>query len=675
MDPVFRRRLVWLVPALFSLGCSLSSVGTHVFWQDSGFYLTAVHEMSVLYPHGFVAYQLLCKLWTLVFSFLDFTLAVHLFSSACAALAAAILALAARDFLRTREGAASDVAGMLTGCLSACGYTFWMAGIYAKGYALLYLVLALLQWALVRAGSDPKPADVLRVALLWGTAWAVHPSAALGAIALGWFFWRAARMLGWKAVAPRLAAGAAAAFGPALLLPLLAMRDRETSMGDPRGAAEIAEYLVGSRFTAIPGVFGFDSGRLLHLIRFLWEEYLGIGLALVGLGMFLLARTHRRLLLAGAAWTVPITLVALLFKIEGQSDHWYVAAFLPLALATAAGLQALAERGGPVLVGAAAVAAVAWAAIANGNDLGQRSYDLAETYARIHLQNLEPRAILITQTDDIVATCWYLQRIRGERQDVLVVNASHLGSGSWYEDRLRRHHPELRFPQDGPGQESADRIAAFATANARGERPLYTVSSIPADHLPAGYVLSPRGPVLKLVPSAEDRLDPAWWQFPLEAEQVPPLFRRARGLAATLAEGVLSVEHEPYERRLLKALLKARHLLADWHFRRGGTEIAARLYESILALDPDFHRNERMIHSLGLCYLALGRDDKAEIVLQKSAEIAVNPWTKASSWLGLGDLRRRRGDPVRARACYQEAARVSGLTSEQRREVDRRLNE
>lgn len=661
-----RRFWVPLAPALLSLALCLSTVGSHVFWQDSGFYLTAVHEMSVLYPHGFVVYQLLCKLWTQLFFFIDFTLAVHLFSAACAAGAAAVLALAARDFVR------SEIVGLLTGSLAASGYTFWMSGIYAKGYSLLYLVLALLLWTVVRAGSAPRPGHVLLAALLSGLAWAVHPSAALGAIALAWFFGRAFRTLGWKAVLPRMAAGAAVALIPAVVLPFLAMRDRETSMGHPTGAAEVVQYLLGSRFTGVPGAFGFDAGRLLHLATYLWEEHLAIGLAVIGLGLFVLARTRRPLLLAGAAWTVPFAAVALLFKMEGQSDHWYVAAGLPMTLATAAGLESLVARGGRMLAGGAAAAAILWAAVANGPDLTQRSYVLAETYANLHLQNLEPRSILIVQTDDILATCWYVQFVKGQRQDVLVVNAAHLGL-PWYDAGLLRRHPELRPSGDAASASLDDRIGAFLGANARGDRPLYTLYALPTDRLPAGLVLSPRGPVLKLVPPAEDRLDSAWWQFPIEAEQVPALYRRRRGLSAAYANNVFTVEHEAYERRLLKAILKARIFLADWHFRRGGAEAAARLYESILPLDPDSHRNERMIHSLGLAYLSLGRDDKAEVALRTCAEIALNPWTKASSLLGLGDVARKHGNAEKARGYYQDAARIPGLTPEQRREVDRRL--
>jgi len=40
----------WMVPGLpfaLSLLLSLSTVGNHIHWQDSGFYLSAVREMGV----------------------------------------------------------------------------------------------------------------------------------------------------------------------------------------------------------------------------------------------------------------------------------------------------------------------------------------------------------------------------------------------------------------------------------------------------------------------------------------------------------------------------------------------------------------------------------------------------------------------------------------------------
>jgi len=56
----FRSWAVPLLPFVFSLVLSVSTAGSTVFWQDSGFFLTAVHEGSVLYPHGFVLYLALC---------------------------------------------------------------------------------------------------------------------------------------------------------------------------------------------------------------------------------------------------------------------------------------------------------------------------------------------------------------------------------------------------------------------------------------------------------------------------------------------------------------------------------------------------------------------------------------------------------------------------------------
>jgi len=90
----------WIVPGLpfaFSFSLSLATAGSHASWQDSGLYLTAVKELGVLYPPGFGLYLLLCRLWTLVFGFVEFTLAVHLFSSLCAALALPGLDDAFRD--------------------------------------------------------------------------------------------------------------------------------------------------------------------------------------------------------------------------------------------------------------------------------------------------------------------------------------------------------------------------------------------------------------------------------------------------------------------------------------------------------------------------------------------------------------------------------------------------
>src|SRR5215213_5741440 len=88
-------------------------------------FLAAVKDLGVLYPPGFVLYLVLCKTWTLLLGFLDFTLAVHLFSSVCAAGAAAAIAVAARELLRSEgplfrlDVGPNDLAALAAGCLAA----------------------------------------------------------------------------------------------------------------------------------------------------------------------------------------------------------------------------------------------------------------------------------------------------------------------------------------------------------------------------------------------------------------------------------------------------------------------------------------------------------------------------------------------------------------------------
>src|SRR2546430_5829989 len=133
-----RRFLVPGVPFVLSLALSSFTVGAHVGWQDSGFYLAAVKELGVLYPPGFALYLVLCKVWTLLLGFLDFTLAVHLFSSFCAAGAATAIAVASRDLLRTqsplfRVGAADgELPAIVAGCLPARGLPLWAAAPLAQ---------------------------------------------------------------------------------------------------------------------------------------------------------------------------------------------------------------------------------------------------------------------------------------------------------------------------------------------------------------------------------------------------------------------------------------------------------------------------------------------------------------------------------------------------------------
>lgn len=673
-----RKALVPGLPFALSLLLSLSTIGSHIYWQDSGLFLTAVHDMGVLYPHGFVVYQLLCKLWTSLLFFVDFVLAVHLFSAVCAASASAVLALAARDFLK---GPSREVPSVLAGMIAAAGYTFWFAGLYAKVYALYYLVLALLLWTVVRTAGAPSKRGAALVAALAGLAWTVHPAVALGGLGLAAYFVHASKTIGVRSAAVCLLPGPAMMLLPALAIPLLSARDVEHSMGLPRTAGEVLHYLLGSRFVGSQGVFGLESSRVTAFLRFVWEEYPGVGLLLLGFGVWTLIRTRRELVIPGLLWVVPYVLVTLLFKIEGQSDHWYVAAGLPLVLAIAVGVEALGSvgRNPRALQLAAGILAVGWSTVANIRDLQLRNEVLPEQFGRLFLARLDPNAILFAQLDDVVATTWALQSVRRERPDVTVVSSLQLGAEElWYDRLLQRRHPELRLPRQlpvGRALEADVLVSAYLRENAGGPRPLYLTTPTSPELLPAGYGLVPQGVVWKLVRTDADRVDTSFWQFPVEPEALPARFGRPRGLAVTPAPGGgYDCEYEPYEKRMQWVLIKARIGLADWGFRHGQYETAARLYESVLPLDVRVRRIETVLQFLALSDVALGRPERAESAFRETLAVATRPWVKASALLGLGDLARGRGDAVRALESYNAAAQVEGLTPEQQAIIRQRLS-
>ncbi|RPH40490.1 MAG: DUF2723 domain-containing protein, partial [Planctomycetota bacterium] len=486
----------WSVPGIpfaVSLCLSLATVGSHPFWQDSGIYLTAVKELGVLYPPGFVLYEVLCFLWTKVFFFIDFTVAVHLFSSVCAALAAATTATATRDLLRSRgkifqvtpadPGPAADGPAILAGVLLAGGFTFWSTAIYAKGYTFYYLVLALLLRWMIRADESGRRRDFLITAGLIGLSWQAHPSATLIGAAFVLFTAVHARSMGGKGIALGTAVAAACALGPSLLLhPILLARDPWLVFGRPEGISGYVRYFLGMRFVGSHGTFGVDGTRVLSFFRYLWEDSLGVGLLFMVVGMLRIGHQNRRLVIGILAWLVPYAVITILFKIEGQHDCWFVAARLPLSLAVGVGawhLAAhLAPRGGAMLA-AAGLVATAWAGVANYRDVTQRDYRLAEHYGRIIIGSVDPNAIVILSGDDSNALASYLHRVRGERPDVVLVIGSFLQSG-WYDQDLVRRNPGLVLPDYGglrakfPAVETKPlAAAAFINANA-GVRPIFS---------------------------------------------------------------------------------------------------------------------------------------------------------------------------------------------------------
>ncbi|HEX7899194.1 MAG TPA: hypothetical protein VF950_15620 [Planctomycetota bacterium] len=660
-------------PALLSLALSILTVGTGPQWQDSTIYLTAVYEYGVLYPPGFTLYLTLCKAWTLATAPLfGFTLSVHLFSSLCVAAAAGALALAA--WAVSRHVAASAAVG----CLAASGYTWWYAGIYAKGYALYALIVALLLLSLIRR-------EHRRAMVLLALGWAAHPSAALLIPAFLCHVYAHRREigeLGRRKLALTAGVALLAGLGPTLLLPLLSARETDAAMGHVNSLGRLAAYAVGKKFVEIPDVWGWSTPRVLTVVRYVWEEFLVIGLGLVALGLLALRREGPARVLGIAIWCGSVAVVTTLFKIEGQHDLWLLAAYVPLWAVAAVGLGELAQRW-RFAPAAVAAAGVLWAVAANYRDVNQRGYDLVERFGAAHLRPLARDAILILGSDDTLGVCRYLQAVKGERTDVLIVSAPLIWSPEsqdWYLERLRKRRPDLKAPDERPPDPTADfsrvsqpLVAQAALANANADRPVYFEAPPPPRALRPDFVAVRSGLLWKMTPkgAAEPAED-----VDGDAEEVASRIRRSRGQSLKMGEGRLVVAPEPYEWRYLKVLLVARAARAE---RRTalrtpeGFREAAALYESILRLDRDEVFDGRCAFFYGTSLAALG-DRRASVAFASALEKGgLAPSQEVVAWLQLGDRHRAEGRAGEARACYERASKLPAQDPALRAEIERRL--
>lgn len=670
-----RAWVVPLAPFLFSLALSAATAGSTVFWQDSGFYLTAVHEVSVLYPHGFVLYLALCKAWTFVASpLLGFTVAVHAFSILCAAGAAAFLALAAKALLlRLDPARPADIPAVGAACLVAAGYSFWHAALLAKPYALYYLTVSALLWLLAAA---ERRRDVVALGVGLGLAWAAHPSAALlvpGLLAAGWARREKLREWGWGLLAGVVVLAAVCAVVPSLFLPLIAQRGSVYDFDAPRTIGDLIGFLRGKRYTDGSGAFGFEGARALQAAEFAWEEYLGGGLLLLGVGAARVARLRPGLLGVFVAGALPPAVTALLFRAEGQLDQWLVGCYLVLSPLLAVGLRTLADAR-PRATLAAAAGALVWLVAANAPDLTQRRYDLAETFGRYLLKNLDPNAILFVTYDDSIATVSYLQAVRGERKDVAMIVGARLGH-PWYDAAVRRS-TTCRIPDweasframPGVKMESFE-INAFANENVAPGRPLFCELPPDARTLRSGLAVVPAGMLYKVAVREEALLEPKYWDYPVDLVKLGRERRRPRGVVLRGSGEGFTVRPEPYENRLLLRLCLARLQLADLSLERT-PQASLDQYELVRRAAPSYESDPKFLLQWGTALALTNRAAEAEPVLRQAASREASPRGRSLALFRLAEIAAASGRKADAIPLWRQALETGGLDEARRRRAE-----
>jgi len=358
---------------------------------------------------------------------------------------------------------------------------------------------------------------------------------------------------------------------------------------------------------------------------------------------------------------VPVVLVTVLFKMEGQHDFWFVAAWLPLWLTAAVGLHAaagLVPARPRLAIAAIAAAGAIWSIGANVSDLSLRRYTLPEKMARFYLEPLDPGALVVLRSDNVLATTLYLQQVKGVRPDVVIVPAPDLENDEGLA-RLIRRHPFLR-PAAPSGPRRDDRLAAFANANGLlADHPLYFEAPPPGALLRPDRVLMFAGAMQKIVARGrEGPPEEKYWQEPIRAEELVRLDRRQRAQFNEYRPDGVRVRPETCEHRFLRDLLRARKHLADWTARAGTPEAfrrSAEIYEGILALDPWMHDDPGAVYPLAGAYFGMKRYDLAEPWLLKALQLELPPEAAAQVCGFLAVLCRDTNRPDEAARWQQRA--------------------
>jgi tetratricopeptide (TPR) repeat protein len=173
----------------------------------------------------------------------------------------------------------------------------------------------------------------------------------------------------------------------------------------------------------------------------------------------------------------------------------------------------------------------------------------------------------------------------------------------------------------------------------------------------------PAGVHWKVIPrNAIPPVDGRYWKFPIEPEQIRPLYRRARGQTLTNLPDGIEVKPERYERRLAALILGARYRLALAQLEAGQFAAASRLCQSIIDYDDDeFEKNPEIIHLLGIASYAAGDVARAETALRISAERSARKENRATALFYLGEIAEKRGAKQEARQYFERAFSIPGL--------------
>lgn len=417
--------------------------------HDSGELTTVAYCLGVAHPPGYPLFTRLAHAWGQLVGG-DYGWRINLFSGACTALAAALLA----DLTRraTNSGPAAVVAGLGFAWLGSV----WRQAVITEVFGLHFAITAALGWLgwrvvdRLEAGADWK-------GWLWafyaciGLGFAHHHTFVLalpGLLAVAWPHWR--KVL-WTPAWLAALAVTCLFYGD---LWLRAAAEPTLNWGGIRTFGELLNHFLRRTYGTFRLTNKVDSleNGVVHGVAYLLFTYARQAplawMLLASWGGWVGRLRQRRLWLMAWGWLIAFgPFFALIGRQKLDNFHldmlerFYASSYLGLALLAGLGMADLGRRLGPVWPWLLATALLCWQLLGNLASCRLDGRELMASYAHQLLDNCPARCMLVVAGDLPVGAVQYVQIVEGYRQEVPVVCPGLIGS-RWY----RRGLPQWFWP-------------------------------------------------------------------------------------------------------------------------------------------------------------------------------------------------------------------------------------
>ena len=468
MSAIQRYRVAWASAAVFALTLALYQLtrAPSVTFIDSGELSAVSAVLGIAHPTGYPLFTLLGRVVSMLPWGSEEIVRLNVFSSVLTALAVALLVPLALMLGRTSSRSHEEAqpvpwmelviaaSGALVVGTSA---TVWAQSVAIEVYAL-HLLLAVIVIVSFLKGlrehrrvRDLTSRWLVLSAFCLGLSFANHMTTLLLVPALAYLYvatlsarraslGRLARLTPWFMLG----------LSPYAYVLIRASSRPPVDWGHVTSAESFLWHISGKQYRG--WIFsGFESAskQFSYFVGRLPEEYSWVALALALVGFVSLWKTDRR-----RFWFLVILFAscvgyAINYEIH-DIDSYFLLAFVVIGLSVSVAVQRLGAflgaRLGKVARIAAPLACVALAAFQAGSNrasVDQSDNHLVEEYSRAILRNVDSNAVVLSyQWDYFVSPALYLQHVRRERTDVVVIDKELLRR-SWYFAQLERNWPWL----------------------------------------------------------------------------------------------------------------------------------------------------------------------------------------------------------------------------------------